>query len=91
MKFYTVDELKTIPESIIADLTACNDAVITENGKPTAIMLKISNDNFDELIQSIKQARGMTAFKLMREQAAKNGYMTDEEINAEIAAARRGE
>lgn len=91
MKFYTVDELKTIPENILGSLTAINDAIITEGGKPAAIMLKVTNDNFDEVIQAIRQAKAMTAFNLMRQQAAENGYMTDEEINAEIAAARRGE
>lgn len=33
--------------------------------------------------------KAMMAFNSMREKAEKNGYMRDEEIEAEIAAARR--
>ena len=33
--------------------------------------------------------KAMIAFNSMREKAEKNGYMRDEEIEAEIAAARR--
>lgn len=91
MKFYPVDELKTMPESIIGSLTAIDEAVITEGGKPAAIMLKVSNDNFDEMIQVIRQVKAMISFDLIRKKSAENGYMTDDEINAEIAAARRGE
>ncbi|MCM1579526.1 MAG: hypothetical protein NC078_12090 [Ruminococcus sp.] len=91
MKFYTVDEMKTIPEEILGGLTAINDAIITDKGKPAAIMLKITNDNYDDLILSIKQARAMSAIKLMQQQSEMNGIMTPEEIDAEIAAARRGE
>lgn len=91
MKFYPVDELKSKSRSIIDSLTSSDDAVITDSGKPAAIMLKISNDNFDEFIQAITQAKAMTAFNFLREQSRKNGFMTDEEIEAEIAAARRGE
>lgn len=90
MKFYTVEELKSIPEEILGSLTAINDAVITKNGKPAAMIIKITNDDFDETVNTIKQAKGMRAFNLLRQQVKESGnYMTDEEINAEIAAARR--
>ena len=35
--------------------------------------------------------KAMEAFKQLRRQAAENGYMTDEEIEAEIQAARHGD
>ena len=35
------------------------------------------------------EGKAMIAFNEMRNIAAKNGYMTDEEINAEIEASRR--
>lgn len=91
MKFYPVDELKSKSRSIIDSLTSSDDAVITDSGKPAAIMLKISNDNFDEFIQAITQAKAMTAINLMRQHSAKRKSITEEEIEAEIAAVRRGE
>ena len=42
-------------------------------------------------VKAVRQAKAMIAFNAMRAKAAANGYMSDEDIEAEIAAARRGE
>ena len=91
MKFYPIDEFKTMSEDIIGSLSSADEAIITEGGKPAAVLMKISNDNFDDLMQSIRQARLMITINSMRQKTAERGYMTDEEIDAEIAAVRRGE
>lgn len=41
--------------------------------------------------KAVRQAKAMMAFNSMRERACENGFMSDEEIMAEINAARRGE
>lgn len=50
MKFYTVDELKTIPEDILGSLTAINDAIITEGASPLPLcsrsLMTISTRSF---------------------------------------------
>ena len=51
-------------------------------------MLDISEDNFDEIVRAIRQAKAMIAFNSMKAVAAANGYMTDSEIEDEIKAAR---
>lgn len=56
-----------------------------------AIMLDIADGNFEEIIRAVRQAKAMMAFNNMRKTAAENGFMTDGEIEAEIAAARRGD
>jgi len=88
MNFYTARDLRTIPKDIWNTLSADNEVIITNNGKPTALMLNISESNFDEVIKAVRQAKAMIAFNNMRAKAAKQGYMSDEEINAEIAAYR---
>ena len=40
-------------------------------------------------LQDVMQARAMEVFNSMRAVAAENGYMSDEEIENEIADARR--
>ena len=74
-------------------LASCADGevVITNNGKPTALMIDISDGSFEATLKAVKQAKAMIAFNSMRQKAASNGFMSDEEIEAEIAAARRGE
>ena len=73
------------------NLSADGEVVITNNGKPTALMLDITDGSFEETLKAVRQARAMIAFNSMRAKAAEREYMSDEEIEAEIAAARRGE
>ena len=65
------------------------EAVLTENGRPVVLMLDISDDNPDYIIDAVYQARGQKAIEEMRAMAEAHGWMTDEEIEAEIAAYRR--
>ena len=62
--------------------------VITNNGKPSVLMLDISEDNFDEVVRAIRQAKAMIAFNSMKAVAAANGYMSESDIEEEIKAAR---
>jgi hypothetical protein len=78
-----------IPKSIWSSLSNKGEVVITNNGKPTALMLDISDDNFEETLKAVRQAKAMIAFNSMRAKAAKQGFMTEKEIEAEIAAYRR--
>lgn len=53
--------------------------------------LVIQDGSFAEMMKAVEQAKAMIAFSSMRAKAAARGYMSDEEIEAEIAAARRGD
>ncbi len=88
MNFYTVRDLRTTPKSIWEDLAADGEAVITNNGKPTALLIDIADGSFEETVKAVRQAKAMIAFNSMRTKAAKSGYMSEEEIEAEINAAR---
>lgn len=88
MNFYTVRDLRTTPKSIWQDLSSDGQVVITNNGKPTAILLDISDGSFEETIKAIKQAKAMIAFNSMREKAHKKGFMSDDEIEQEIKTSR---
>lgn len=91
MNFYSVRDLRTTPKSIWDNLTADGEVVITNNGKPTAIMIDISDGSFEETLRAVRQAKAMIAFNSMRTKAASKGFMSEEEIEAEIEAARQGE
>lgn len=91
MNFYTVRDLRTTPKSIWENLSADGEVVITNNGKPTAILFDITDGSFEETLKAVRQAKAAIAFNAMRAKAASEGYMSDEEIEAEIGAARRGE
>ena len=91
MNFYTVRDLRTTPKSIWENLSSDGEVIITNNGRPTAILFDIADGSFEETVKAVRQAKAMIAFNSMRAKAAANGYMSDKDIEAEIAAARRGE
>ena len=91
MNFYSVRDLRTSTKSVWESLAGDGQVVITNNGKPSALMLDLTRDDFEETVRSVRQARAMRAINRMQEAAVKSGlnYMTLDEINAEIAAARK--
>jgi antitoxin (DNA-binding transcriptional repressor) of toxin-antitoxin stability system len=88
MNFYSIRDLRTETKSICDHIQSAGEAVITNNGKPTVLMLDISEDNFEEVLRAVRQAKAMIAFNAMRKIAEDNGFMSEEEIEAEIQAAR---
>ena len=42
-------------------------------------MIDVDEDNFDETLKAVRQARAIMAFAKMRRKASEEGYMTPEE------------
>ncbi len=91
MNFYSVRDLRTESKSVWENLASGGEVVITNNGKPSALMIDIPEGSFDDIVQAVRQARAMIAFNNMRRKAAARGFMSENEIEAEIAAARNGD
>jgi len=89
MNFVTVRDFRTSPKSIWEKLSESGEVVITNNGKPTALMLNIADGDFEEVLKSIRQARAMRALNAVRIEAEQRGFLSDEEIEAEIQAYRK--
>ena len=90
MNFYSVRDLRTDTKNMWETLSSGDEIVITNNGKPSALMISIPDDNFDETVQAVRQAKAMIALNSMRRKAAKAGFLTDEEIESVIADVRNG-
>ena len=90
MNFYSIRDLRTDAKSLWQTINEGDEAIITNNGKPAAVMISIPEGFFDESIQAIRQARAMIALNSMRLRASRDGYKTDDEINTIIAEARMG-
>ena len=91
MNFFTVRDLRTTPKNVWDTLNEEKEVVITNNGKPSALMIPINDTNFDDVLGVIRQASAMRAVTRMQMAAVKAGLdeMSLDDINAEIAAARR--
>ena len=82
MDFHSIRDLQSETKNICDKVRQSGEVVITNNGKPSVLMLDISEDNFDEGVRAIRQAKAMIAFNSMRAVAAANGYMTDSDKTA---------
>ena len=88
MDFYSVRELRTKPRTIWADIKDNNEVVITNNGKPYALMINIPEGQFDEIVKAVRQARAMVSLNEMRLKASKNGFKSEDEIDDLISEIR---
>lgn len=59
MNFYGIRELSNNTKTVLSSVTPENLVVITDNGKPTALMIKISEDTFEEVLLLWKQVESM--------------------------------
>jgi antitoxin (DNA-binding transcriptional repressor) of toxin-antitoxin stability system len=86
MKFITVRDFRTSSVNIWKTLPEEQEMVITNNGKPIALLTPLSDKTMEDTLSSVRRARAINAVKLIQQQSVKNGTdkMTIEEINNEI-------
>ena len=89
MQFCTVRDFRSYPKKIQKDLEQNGELVLTNNGKPTAFILYIPDGKFEETLQTVRQAKAMRAMNAIRAEAAQRGFLSEEEIEAEIQAYRQ--
>lgn len=92
MNFYGMRELSNNTKSVMTSVNQNGSAVITDNGKPAALMISISEENFEATLDAVRQMRARQAVEVLRRQARMNfpEGMSMDEIDAEIDAARKG-
>jgi antitoxin (DNA-binding transcriptional repressor) of toxin-antitoxin stability system len=91
MKFITVRDLRTTPAQIWKDLPGEQEIVITNNGKPIALLTPLSGADIEDTLTAVRRARAATALKQIRDLSEKKGLseITMEEINQEIQEYRK--
>ena len=91
MEFMTVRELSKSPKDTLTRLSKDGKAVLTNNGKPQAIIFKIDGESFERTLTLLQRLEFMQNLSEMRFTSMQNGNttMSLDEINAEIAAARK--
>ena len=88
MNFYGIKELRMDTRAVLGAVAQDGNAIITDNGKPKAIMVSVSERDFEEVYAMCARLKTQRAAEAMRRG---NVFMSPEEIDAEIAAVRRGE
>lgn len=86
MKFVSSREIRVNPRPVFDSLREENEVIVTSRGKPVALMVGVSGEDFEETIRFLRRAKAQAAVSRMRSRG--EGRMSEEEIEAEIEAAR---
>jgi hypothetical protein len=91
MEFITLQDLRLSSDEIRRKLREQKQLILTVRGRPIAIVAGIEGDQLEETLAALRQAHAQLAVTRMRQVAQRQGLdrMTEEEIEAEIAAARQ--
>jgi antitoxin (DNA-binding transcriptional repressor) of toxin-antitoxin stability system len=91
MDFVTTKELRAESGKVWAKLEAGEEIVITRNGKPFALLVHTEPAQLESNLRDWRQARFDRLLMEQHQRAIELGLdkMTMEEIDAEIAAARK--
>ena len=90
MSFVSFRELRTSTAKIKEMLTDDGKIVVTNNGKPTAIMIQVGEADFEDTLAVLNQVRLTRAINNIRAAAQLSSVsnMTLDDINAEIKKSR---
>ncbi len=91
MKFITVRDLRTSPAQVWKKLTEEKEMVITNNGRPIALLTPITDENLEGTLKSMRRARAINAIENIQFDSVKTGKnrMTEKEIEDEIKRSRK--
>ncbi|GHU98205.1 hypothetical protein FACS189483_05910 [Spirochaetia bacterium] len=90
MKFISVRDFRTSSATIWQTLPEEQEMVITNNGKPIALLTPISDKTLENTLSSIRKARAINAVKLIQQESIAKGMdkITMDEIDEEIKRIR---
>lgn len=91
MRFVSVRELRSRPGELWRAPRQGEEAVLTINGTPVAVLVGTSEEDLEETLRAVRQARAQAAVSRMRERAAQRGLdrLSELEVDEEVRAARR--
>ncbi|MBC6907367.1 type II toxin-antitoxin system Phd/YefM family antitoxin [Saccharophagus sp. K07] len=90
METLTIRELRNHPGAAQEELARAGELLLTNNGRPVALMLAVDSTNLEETMEVVRRAKGQLALKKLRRQAANQGLdqLDLEAINQQIDATR---
>ena len=92
MKFITVRDLRTRPATVWKDLRKESELVITNNGKPIALLTPLSDENLEDALRASRRARAGEALRSIRKSASASctDRLSMDEIDSEVRSHRKG-
>ncbi|MCZ6658626.1 MAG: type II toxin-antitoxin system Phd/YefM family antitoxin [Gammaproteobacteria bacterium] len=91
MKFVTVRDLRGKTSELWKELDRERELVLTNNGKPIAILSATDEDSFESCLWTLRRSRASDALAKLQRGAEERGLtaLTSEDIETEIQNARK--
>ncbi len=91
MKFMAMRELRNESSKFLQNLGPAEEVVLTNNGKPVALISSVTEDTLEDALASLRRSRALRALGKLQIQSARTGkdQITEEEIEDEIQAVRK--
>ncbi|NOZ21908.1 MAG: type II toxin-antitoxin system Phd/YefM family antitoxin [Planctomycetes bacterium] len=91
MKFLSVRDLRGKSAQVWKDLAEEKEMVVTNNGRPIAILSSVHDSNLEESLSALRRARSIEAVASLQRSSVEKGVdrLSPSEINREIKAARK--
>jgi antitoxin (DNA-binding transcriptional repressor) of toxin-antitoxin stability system len=91
MKFVTVRDLRGKTSELWKQLESERELVVTNNGKPIAILSATDEESFETCLWTLRRTRASDALADLQRDAADRGLdkLTPEDVEAEIKASRQ--
>lgn len=91
MKTLTIRDFRTRPRQAQKTLADEGEALLTANGRPVALMLRVDGDSLEETVETLRRARSLQALREIRREAGARGLdrLSPRQIDAIIARGRR--
>lgn len=91
MKLKTVRDIRTKPAQVWRELKAEGEIVLTNSGKPFALMVSVSEDNLEDSLREMRRIRASRAVRQLQAASVEEGMhkLTTTDINKEIRLVRK--
>lgn len=92
MKFITVRDFRTYPKKIWEELKMVQEMIITNNGKPIALLTPLIEADMEGTIKAMRQAKAKVSVEKMRSISIRKGNnrMASKDIDKLIGETRKG-
>ena len=91
MKFLSVRDLRGKSSQVWKELPEQKEMIITNNGRPIAILSSINEDNLERVLSAFRRARAIEAVAAIQYESTVKvtDKLTMEDIDAEIKTVRK--
>jgi antitoxin (DNA-binding transcriptional repressor) of toxin-antitoxin stability system len=90
MKFLSIRDLKTKSSQVWQDLPDLKEMIVTNNGRPIALLTPVNENNLEQVLTAFRRARATQAVASIQYESTqkKTDKISIAEIDAEIAVVR---